>query len=199
MSPTPPLALPYAQVRPLIRSGDLLLCSGSSAMSTMIQAATDSPYSHVAFVLRVEALDRVMVLESVESIGIRACTLGSYVRDYNGTMRPYPGRLYLARHAQMDLQAQGPSWQTLSQTALDLLGHPYGTRDILDITARIVAAKLGLPVRPPRTDSTMICSEFVQLVYASIDVHVAFNPLNYIAPADFATCPDVQILWEIVP
>lgn len=187
---------PYAEVRPLIQSGDLLLCSGSSPMSRMIQAATGSVYSHVAFILRLEALDRLLVMESVESIGIRACTLGSYVFDYNGSGLPYPGTLTIARHRLVDLGTE-EHWQRVSRTAIDLLGYPYGTKDIMDITARIVGAKLGMAVRPRRTDKTYICSEFVELIYESIGVGVPWNRANFIAPADFAACVDVALLWEI--
>ncbi len=188
----------YATIRPLIQDGDLLLASGTSPMSRMIQAATESIYSHVGFLLRLDALDRIAVLESVESVGIRACMLSAYVRDYNGSGQPYPGALYIARHRQIRCQDDG-RLQQLSRTALDLLGYPYGTRDIMDITARIVAAKLGMSTRPIRRDRTFICSEFVALVYASIGVDVPYNPANFIAPADFARCPEIDVLWEMTP
>jgi hypothetical protein len=96
----------------------------------------------------------------------------------------------------MDLAGQR-RLQTFSQTALDLLDYPYGTRDIMDITLRIVGAKLGLGTRPVRTDRTYICSEFAALAYDSIGLHIPFNRLQYIAPRDFADCPDVHILFEI--
>lgn len=188
--------LPYAMLRTEIRSGDLLLCQGTSPMSRMIQYATGSPYSHVAFILRLETLDRIAVLESVESIGIRVCMLSAYVQDYNGSGRPYPGRLHVARHRQMHGQDEA-TLLTFSRTAVDLLGYPYGTQDILNITARIVAAKLGMPTRPVRTDRTFICSEFCMLCFASVGITIPYNQSNFIAPADFAVCPEVSVLWEI--
>ena len=56
----------YHEIRHEIRSGDILLCSGQSLFSTMIQKATNSVWSHVAFILRLDMIDRIMVLESVE-------------------------------------------------------------------------------------------------------------------------------------
>ncbi len=56
----------YKKVRPKIHSGDILLCSGSSVFSQMIQKATGSIWSHVAFVIRLDTIGRIMVLESVE-------------------------------------------------------------------------------------------------------------------------------------
>ena len=186
----------YDTVRSLIRSGDLLLAQGTGPMSKIIQYATGSEYSHVAFLLRLDALDRLMVLESVESIGIRATCLSGYVADYNGTGRPYPGRLVIARHCRVDLQAP-EVLQQFSRTAVDLLGYPYDTQEIVEITARIVAAKLGMPPRPVRENKTFICSEFAALCLRSIGVHVPYNRANFIAPGDFAACPDIEILWEI--
>ena len=61
----------YEEMRSSIRSGDLLLCAGSSVMSRLIQHATACIWSHIALIARVDAIDRVLVLESVESIGVR--------------------------------------------------------------------------------------------------------------------------------
>ncbi len=59
----------YQDVRPVIQSGDLLLCYGSALFSKMIQKATKSIWSHIALVLRLDSIDRVMVLESLEPQG----------------------------------------------------------------------------------------------------------------------------------
>ena len=42
----------YKKFRDEIRSGDLLLCSGSAWFSRMIQKTTNSVWSHVGFVMR---------------------------------------------------------------------------------------------------------------------------------------------------
>ncbi|HEY5867081.1 MAG TPA: hypothetical protein VI542_16285 [Candidatus Tectomicrobia bacterium] len=191
-----PPCMPYAEIQPLIRSGDLLLAQGNGPMSKMIQYATESPYSHVGFLLRLEALDRIMVLESVESIGIRAATLSGYVADYNGSGHPYPGRLMIARHQAVDLR-QPEVFQTFSRTAIDLLGYPYDTQEIVEITARIVGAKLGMPPRPVRDNRTFICSEYCMACFKSIGISIPYNRANFIAPGDFASCPEVDLLWEI--
>ena len=188
--------LSYSTIRGAIRSGDILLCQGSGPMSRMIQYATESLYSHVAFILRLESLDRLIVLESVESIGIRAYTLGGYVLDYNGSGKPYPGRLHIARHRQVDLQAYD-ALKTFSRTGIDLLGYPYDTQEIVEITARIVGEKLGMPRRAVRENKSFICSEFAALCFRSIGIHIPYNRANFIAPGDFATCADIDILWDI--
>lgn len=186
----------YEDIRAAIRSGDILLCSGSSPMSRMIQAATDSPFSHVGFLLRLESIDRIVILESVESIGIRTCSLSRYVYDYNGTGRPYGGKLYLARHTALDF-TDISRLQGFSQKAVDLLGCPYDNRQIVSIAARIVAAKLGLPPKPAVHDNAFICSEFVSVCLGSVGISVPYNTANYIAPADYARCPEITFICEI--
>lgn len=187
--------VPYPAIRTQIRSGDLLLCSGSSPMSRMIQAATDSLWSHVGFVLRLDLIDRIMVLESVESIGVRAVPLSHYTADYNGTGTGYPGRVYLARHAVFTQEAV--QLATFSQGAIDLLGRPYDRQEILGIVARIVAGKLGLPPAAVTPGRAFICSEYCLVCYAALGYQIAYDPRGFIAPNDFAQCPEVAFLWEL--
>ena len=88
----------YKAFRANIQSGDILLCSGSAWFSKMIQKGTKSVWSHVGFVIRLENIDRVMVLESVEPLGIRTVPLSKYLTDYDSKGNPYPGGLVIARH-----------------------------------------------------------------------------------------------------
>src|SRR5580698_7008054 len=88
----------YEQIRDSIQSGDLLFGSGSSLMSSMIKGATNSVWSHVAFIIRLEVINRIMVMESVETIGVRTIPLSNYINNYNGSGKGYPGRLMLARY-----------------------------------------------------------------------------------------------------
>jgi len=185
----------YQDVRPLIRSGDLLLCSGSSSFSRMIQAATNSHYSHVAFLWRMEGLGRILVVESVESIGVRAVPLSSYVTDYSHSGKPYPGQLYLARHRAFPQET--PSLVLFGQQAVDLLGTAYDNRQLAAIALRIVSAKLGIPPRAVSQNEPLICSEFVKLLLDGIGLSIPFDGRGFIAPKDFAASKDIDLLWEL--
>ena len=88
----------YDQFRPKIKSGDLLFCSGSGVFSRMIQEVTKSTWSHVGFVMRLDTIDRVMVLESLEPLGVRTVPLSKYLNDYDSRGNPYPGGIAIARH-----------------------------------------------------------------------------------------------------
>jgi len=185
----------YSQLRHEIQSGDILLCSGQSFFSNMIKQATNSVWSHVAFILRLDVIDRIMILESVESIGVRTVPLSSYIGDYNGTGRGYPGQLVIARHE--DLKQENII--NLSKMAIDLLGYPYNTQEILRIAARIGMDTLGMPPQglDTPTGREFICSEYAHACFKSVGVDIDFNPLGYVAPADFARCNKVELLSYI--
>lgn len=182
----------YNDLRNDIKSGDLLLCSGTTPFSRLIQDATKSPWSHVAFVLRLDIIDRIMVLESVESIGVRTVPLSSYVNDYNGTGQGYPGQLLIARHNAM----QQKNIINLSKFATNLLGHSYDTNEIIRIASRISLQAIGLnnstQDSPPQ--NTFICSEYAYVCFNSVGVKINYDPKGFIAPADFANCPDVKAI-----
>lgn len=182
----------YDDLRHKIRSGDILLCSGNSTFSTLIQKATGSVWSHVGFILCVDPIDRIMVLESVESIGVRTIPLSNYVRDYNGTHQPYPGRLMLARH--QDVKEKNIA--KLSRTAVDLFGYPYGTDEIIRIAARISLFSLGLANHEKlMPQKEFICSEYAHVCFKSIGIDIDYNPMGFIAPVDFAKHPRIKPMW----
>lgn len=185
----------YHELRDQIKSGDILLCSGNALFSTLIQQATGSAWSHVAFILRLDVIDRVMVLESVESIGVRAVPLSSYIRNYNGSGQGYPGKIMLARHE--DVREENII--KLSKTATSLLGYPYDTEEIVRIAARIGMDDIGLKPsgRDPEPRREFICSEYAYTCYKSIGINIAYDPLGFIAPVDFARCAKIQPLYFI--
>ena len=180
----------YAQIRDTIKSGDLLFASGNSMMSSMIKGATNSVWSHVAFIVRLEIMDRIMVMESVETLGVRTVPLSNYVQNYNGSGKAYPGKLMLARYQNFP----SDSISNLSKPAIDLLGYPYNTDEILKIASRIGMDAFGFDKTSPEVVSqhALICSEYVSICYKSVGITIDYNPQGFIAPADFARSPEVK-------
>lgn len=180
----------YEQLRDNIMTGDLLFASGTSLMSSMIKGATNSVWSHIAFIIRLQEIDRIMVMESVETLGVRTIPLSNYVYNYNGSAKGYPGRLLLARYQNFPTE----NLLNLSQHAVDLLGYPYNTNEILAIAARIGMGAFGFDNTSPEiiSENALICSEYVAICYQSIDITIDYNQEGFIAPADFAHSPKVQ-------
>ena len=83
-----------------------------------------------------------MVLESVESLGVRTVPLSKYLEDYDNKGHPYPGGLVLARHKgfkHKDFEDKGAEkkLQKFAQFAVNLFGYPYDTDEIAKIAIRI--------------------------------------------------------------
>ena len=175
----------YNKVRPKIHSGDLLLCSGSAFLSRLIQKATKSIWSHVAFVVRLDAIDRIMVMESVESSGVRTVPLSHYIRNYAGNDKGYPGKLLLARHR--DFEAVKPrQLNRMSQFAVDLFGYPYDSQEILRIAGRIGKSLLGISDSHPKRNREYICSEYAWECYNRLGIRIDYDSRGFVAPKDFA-------------
>lgn len=176
--------LKYEEVRQHIHSGDLLFCSGNSLFSRLIKGITGSIWSHVGFIIRWDEIERLIVLESVESIGVRSVALSHYIKDYDGHGKPYDGNILIARHEDFEESMVNH----ISKHAIDLLGRQYDTSEIMKIGSRITVSKFidndkcELPVR----DNEYICSEYVYECYQSVGINIQHNRGGFISPADFA-------------
>ena len=176
--------IPYERLRDQIRDGDLMLCSGSAVFSRLIQVATESIWSHVGFVMWLPSLGRLMVLESVESAGVRSVPLSSYLGDYNGTGRGYPGNVLIARH---DDFANRALTDEFIEFAVDRFGWPYHADQIVNIAARIASRGILGKVHPDTDkERAFICSEYVDACYRRLGVTVHWDQFGFVAPADFA-------------
>jgi hypothetical protein len=189
---------PYDDVMGEIRTGDLILCSGDGAFSRLIRWATKSPWSHIAIAVRLDPLDKVMVMESVEKIGVRAVALKSFLtRDSNGR-KPYPGRILLARHAEFEAKSSPQGLRAMADFAADRLGAPFKPSEITKIALRIAAGALNVRV-PGRLDpeDAFICSEYVGKCLEAVDIQIPWDGRGFIAPCDFAADPKVDAIAQI--
>lgn len=185
----------YGDLRPKLRTGDLLLCSGAGAISSMIQIATRSIWSHVAVIVPIEAIDRVMVLESKEGHGCRSVALSSYLADYEGSNLRYPGELVIARHrGAADALAPAGRVATFTKTAIDMLGWPYSLQDILRISMHI--AGTGKLLGEAARARALICSEYAARCFSAVGITLQDQD-GYITPADIAADPAVELLARL--
>ena len=115
---------PYEAVREQVRDGDILLCSATDGFSRLIRWATKSPWSHVAIAYRLEEIDRVIVLECVERIGVRAVPLSTFINRTSEGVHPYPGQILLARHDGMAAKSRRKPWKKIATFAFRPPGRP---------------------------------------------------------------------------
>jgi hypothetical protein len=191
---------PYAQVRKLVQDGDLFLCQGKDPFSKLIQWSTKSPWSHIAIAFRIDTLDEVIVIESVQNIGVRAVALSEFCsKDSSGTS-PYPGKILLARHGAYGGGPEDPKVRAMARFAFDHLGNKFAPNEITKIGLRIAAARLMGARHTPKMllpHDEFICSEFVAKAFDAAKVRIPWDGLGFIAPCDFALDPDVTAIAQV--
>jgi len=190
-------SVPYDDARDSIRTGDLLFCSGAKPVSRLIQSATRSPYSHVALVVRMLSIDRLLLLEAEWPYGVRVVPLSSYLKDWNGCGKPYSGNLLVARHAALDGNNADAMALFLSEL-VDVLGRPYSLRRALRIGLREIAALAGLRFRELRLKKATVCSEYIYHAYSRLGIDIPWNPKGYILPMDIAAHQDISMVCRIL-
>lgn len=189
---------PYQELRPIIRTGDLFLCSGKDVFSRMIRAATRSPWSHVAIALRLDEIGRIMALEAVAKIGVRIVPLSAFVSAASNGRKPYPGRILLARHHGFQACADGAAVQKMVHFAVDRFGAPFAGGEMIKIAVRIALGAFDIEMPPMLTpDDEFICSEYAARCYAQAGVEIPWDGRGFIAPSDFAADSRLQALAQV--
>lgn len=187
--------LPLAQIEPLVRDGDVLLCAATDLGSRLISWSTRSPWTHVALAYRWPSLGRVMAFESVHNIGVRAVALANFIERTSSGVTPYPGDIILARSEDFAARQRDDedAMRRLGDFAVDRFGDPFATGEILKIAARIVLGRTRVktPSRLAPRDE-FICSEYVAKCFETIGIHIAWDGAGFIAPADFARDPKMH-------
>lgn len=177
----------YATLRPSLRSGDLFFCSGNYQVSELIERVTSSPWSHVGVILISHDINRVLLLESVEDVGVRLAPVSKYLSDYeNG--EPYKGPLVFARRTGVDEAAA----VKMARFGVDQLTKPYDNGEIAEIVARIA---LGVARR--ETDGGYICSELVAACYLAAGLNIPSGAGGFTTPEDVWLDPDVTPLGRV--
>jgi Permuted papain-like amidase enzyme, YaeF/YiiX, C92 family len=176
----------YQAIRHLIRSGDILLCSGNSTFSKLIKRFTGSKWSHAGLIVWWEEIDTIMVLESVESIGVRTVPLFKYIKEYEGDIT-------ICRHKEYSHEMIN----RMKKHAMSLMGHQYDNAEIARIAARIAFMSASNKIRyTPVHDNTYICSEYVDVCFEAVGIKLCHDPRGFIAPKNIAEDPKITIEFE---
>jgi hypothetical protein len=180
--------IPYAQLRGKLKSGDLFFASGDYLVSRAIEKMTGSPWSHVGIVFRLDNIGRVLLLESVEDMGVRFAPLSKYLSDYEDG-RPYRGRAVLARCKDVGRKIV----EGLAKFGIDELTRPYDKDEIAKILARIT-----LGIGRKERDREYICSELVYECFASAGREFAYDERGFISPENLWRDGQVALVGRIL-
>jgi hypothetical protein len=115
--------------------------------------------------------------------------LERFISQTSSGQRPYPGKIVLARHAEVESKGD---LQPLIHYAIDCMGDPFSPAEIAKIGMRIVFARTRrtMPDSLTATDE-FICSEYVDRCYRKIGIEIPWDGKGFIAPADIANDPRV--------
>ena len=192
---------PLGDVAQRVRDGDILLCSATDPFSRLIRWATKSPWSHVALAYRWRSLDRIMVFEAVQQLGVRCVSLERFASESSTGQKPYPGNIILARHADYadkGGKAGGAAMRRLGTAAVDRVGDRFAPGEILKIAARIAFGRAGRKTPKflgPRDE--YICSEYAAKCLEAVGIEIEWDGRGFIAPADFGADPRVKAIARI--
>ncbi len=193
---------PYSEVRDQLMTGDILLFSSVGGFSSVIEEATDSLWSHAGLIWRVGevGLDRVLILESIENVGIRAVAAGSRLNGTPAAPRPYDGHLVVARHGGLPQPLPAGRAVDMTRFGIDHLGYPYSPGELVKIASRITLGILGISL-PGELEPTKayICSEFVAKCFDAVGIDLAPDRRGFMAPADIAADPNVTPFLALRP
>ncbi|MDB5986286.1 MAG: hypothetical protein JWR16_1339 [Nevskia sp.] len=181
----------YADVRDSLASGDLLFAAGNYLFSRLIRRMTHSAWSHVGIIYREPLLDRVLLLESVETFGVRFAPLSKYLSNYaNG--KPYDGEIAIARIRGLDHARMTAAMRF----GLDQLADPYDRGQVYRVLGRVL---LGRVARQLRRQDAFICSELVHECFLSggADLRLGQASRGYVCPGDIWTDPRVELKFRL--
>ena len=187
----------YAKARAMVQNGDLLLCSAHDPFSKLIRWSTKTPWSHIAVAYRIPSLDRVMIFEAVEKIGVRTVPLSTFISKTSEGTSPYPGQILLARDQRFE-EVDDKKKRAMYDFAFAHLGDRFAPAEIAKIAMRLLFGRTGrkMPKMLGAKDE-FICSEYVARCYAKAGLKIPWDGLGFIAPGDFARCPDINAVAQI--
>jgi hypothetical protein len=194
-------AEPLQAVAGRVRDGDILLCSARDPFSRLIGWSTSSPWTHVALAYRWPELSRIMVFEAVQQLGVRTVTLERFISQSSTGQKPFPGKIFLARHsdyADRGGKAGGAAMRRLADFAVDKFGDRFAAGEIAKIALRICFGRFGgtMP-RFLQAKDEFICSEYAAGCFQAVGIEIQWDGRGFIAPADFGRDPKVKAIAQI--
>ena len=165
----------YHTIKNDLKYGDLVLFSGDSAGSGIIQTSTLSKWSHIGIVYK-EASNHedVILLEAVPDNGVSLVNLGEKIKNYSGPVSIRP--LYIERTSHMKDQLQN-LYNELKGRSYETLPDVNKLQGLYDLVKK---DKLGI-------SDLKILMELKQLVLGSELAKAAFDMLDKKSKYDIST------------
>lgn len=176
----------YEVFRSQLETGDLVFFSGNYLASQLISRGTKSAFSHVGMVVRLTEIDRVFLVEAVET-GVRFAPLSKYVGRRN--RRGYFGAVATARIENLNAKQK----LDMASKAGDLLTQPYGFLNVFLFTCYVWFGFVFKRVR-----GQYMCSELVEACMKAARLKpLKHEPGQHISPENIWRDEDVSLLARL--
>ncbi len=175
-APPPARIVKYADVRHLMRDGDIFLLRGYYTSSRLFERLTHAAYSHAT--IAIWWGDRLMLLQA-EAHGVEAVPLSVAIGTYEGRCDWYP----LCRDTNPEIRARLPA--VLARTKA-YIGLPYG---YVNLCKKLFKKMLGIHLRETPPEQGMFCSQFVAEAFKSAKLPLLDREAIDTWPTDFVQSP----------
>ncbi len=182
----------YANLRPQMKTGDIVLFSGKGGISTGIKWFTNSRWSHVGMVLRLIEWDAVLLWESTtlsniadvesgkERKGVQIVPLSERIKKYDGEISV----------RMLDQKPTPEMHKELSLLREEVKGRPYEKSKI-----ELFKAAYDGPFGRNNEDlSSLFCSELVAEAYQRMGLLSEDKASNEYTPKDFSDAEKLKLL-----
>lgn len=159
-----------------IYNGDILFCSGTSAISKEIKKVTKSEFSHVGllFTYKVGTQKVVFVIEAINPV-ISIIPLEQYFVNYKQTGKAYPGKLFIGR---LDGGLTLEQSALIHKCAVAQIGKNYDNASILKQAFNYLF-KTNLQ---DKDTHRLICSELVAMAYKAAKIPMLKDDCGFCTP-----------------
>ena len=179
----------YETVRQSILNASVFVCSGNSAIDTLIKRGTASDFSHCGLLFWWGS--RLMVMESILPYGVRSVPFSNYFRNYDHTGKPFDGRVLVGEAVGLSADPLAPYHVKNSATAF--LGYEYDKGEIMDIIANLAIGLTSYQRHP----GALICSEYVAIALGAGGFHIPPESNGFWFPSTIASA--ITPKWEVIP
>jgi uncharacterized protein YycO len=169
----------YEEVRPELRTADILCFRGRGLFSALIRSLTRSVYSHAGLVYVFEG--RVYCLEAVGS-GVRLVLMSLLKRHYEGGIDAFEV-----------LGVTEDQRRGVIGFAFQQLGKGYDNPALLRFLWYLLLGRR----RRARPDRRWFCSEIVAEAWRFQGIRLSERAARYTSPQDIATSPNVGFRFTI--
>lgn len=178
----------YSAMRPYLRTGDIVLCSGNTLFSRIVRRVTRSEWSHCGLIVEHPDTGELCIWESTTPTEVADLELGMPVDGVqlvpmHERLRTYPGHVAVRR---LDADRTREMLDALHEFRMESAGRPFD-RDVFELLrAAFDSQAFGLEDNIEDL-AKYFCSELLAEAYQRMGLLPPDPPSNEYTPKDFST------------